>query len=422
MKKQFRMIALLVLSAGLTVAQTSKRTTAINALRDFQTYGEADALKKAKDNIDAAALHEETGKEAKTWKVRGDVYLTAYEHAKKVEDDKQKDVKDANKKSMVSYSNTPIADLEVAYVSYAKVKQFDKKNIYTEEITPKLVAISAHFDNKGRADYNSKKAAEAATSFEKAYEISLLFGKADTSVLNYVAMSYKASGNYPKAKETYQKLVDMGYGKGATVSILANMLLNEKDSAGAGVIIRKGRQQYPSDYNLLTAETNLFLMAKKNKEALGNLKTAIEKNPNDPQLNMVLGNLYDNLANPKDDKGLDMTPPKEADEYLTQSEFYYKKVIELKPDYFDALYNLGALYNNQGVKLSNKANTIKEAAKYAQESKKADDVFKKAIPYLEKAHEVNPKDKTTMLSLKQLYFKTEQTEKYDKIVAELKAN
>lgn len=416
------MLTFLILSAGLTFGQSSKRTTAINALRDFQTYGEADALKKAKDNIDAAAIHEETGKEAKTWKVRGEIYLNAFEHSIKMEDAKQKDVKDVQKKSMTSYANAPVADLEVASESYLKVKQFDKKNIYTEEVNKNLLIIAGHFDNKGRADYNAKKAVEAAPEFDKSFEISKSLGRTDTMVLENAAKAYRASGDFLKSKTAYQKLVDLGFGKGATVSTLANMLLNEKDTAAASVIIKKGRLQYPTDYNLLTAETNLFLMAHKNKEALANLKMVIEKNPNDPQLNMALGSVFDNMANPKDEKGGDLTPPAEADEYLAQSEIYYKKVLELKPDYFDALYNLGALYNNQGVKLYNKASTIKDAAKYAQESKKADDVFKKAIPFLEKAHDLNPKDRNTMLSLKQLYFKTEQTAKYEKIVAELKAN
>ena len=375
------MVLILALSGGMTFAQSSKRTTAINALKDYQTYHEADALKKAKDNIDAASVHEETGKEAKTWKYRGDIYLAAYEHAKQVEDDKQKDEKDVNKKGMVSYANTPIADLQTAYESFSKAKTLDKKNVYTDDVNKSLFIVAAHFDNKGRTDYLSKKAAEAASSFETAYEVSALLGKVDTTAISNAAMAYRAGGNYTKAKQTYQKLVDLGYGKGKTVSVLANMLINEKDTAAASTILKKGRQQYPSDLDLLNAETNLFLMAHKSKEALANLKMAIDKNPNDPQLNLVIGSIYDNLANPKDDQGKDLPQPAEAEDYLKQCEIYYKKAIELKPDYFDALYNLGALYNNQGVKLFNKANTIKDAALYAKESKKADDVFKKALPF-----------------------------------------
>ncbi len=421
MKKQFSVLALIVLSTGVLTAQSSKRTTAINALNDYKQYKELDALAKAKLNIDAAAQHPETGVEAKTWKIRGDIYLTSYEHLHQVEDEKQKDEKDVNKRSMVSYENAPLPDLQTAYESFVKAKGYDKKAIYTDDINKSLYLIEVHYDNKGRADYNFKKTADAAIALETAYEISNVLGKPDTSVLNNAALAYRVGGDLPKAKTAYQKLVDMGYGQGKTVSILATLLINDKDTAAASILLSKGRAKYPNDMDLLTTETNLFLMAHKNQEALANLKKVIEKNPNDAQLNLVVASVFDNLANPKDEKGADLPQPADYASYFSQSESYYKKAIELKPEYFDALYNLGVLYNNQAVKIYSKANTIKDAAASAKEGKKADDIFRLALPYLEKAHAINPKDRSTMISLKQLYAKTEQTDKYEKIKAELNA-
>ena len=45
--------------------------------------------------------------------------------------------------------------------------------------------------------------------------------------------------------------------------------------------------------------------------------------------------------------------------------------------------------------------------------------FKEAQPYLEKAHELNPADTNTMVSLKQLYARLNETAKYDAIKAKL---
>ena len=36
--------------------------------------------------------------------------------------------------------------------------------------------------------------------------------------------------------------------------------------------------------------------------------------------------------------------------HMHNQNMHYKKAIELKPDYFDANYNLGALYFNEGVR------------------------------------------------------------------------
>jgi len=421
MKRTAQTLLILLLSTGMSYAQSSKRTSAHNALEDFKRDKDPASLKKAKDFIDMASQHAETGVEAKTWNMRGEIYLTAYAAALLSEDEKQKDEKDAAKKNMVSYVNVPIADLQTAYESYVKTRDLDKKKVYTDEINKGLFIIGTHFENKGRADYNNKKALEAGGSFEKCFEISVLNGKMDTATLNYAALAYRVGGDAAKAKSIYQKLIDLGYGKGKTISILGTLLMNEKDTAAARKVISAGRVKYPTDMELLTTETNLFLMAHKNKEALANLKQVIEKNPNDAQLNLVVASVFDNMANPKDADDKELPKPAEYDQYYTQSESYYKKAIELKPDYFDALYNLGVLYNNQGVIMYNKANNIKNKAEADKEGNKADEIFKMAIPYLEKAHSVNPKDKNTMRSLKQLYAKTAQQEKYDKIKAELDA-
>jgi hypothetical protein len=422
MKKHLIILTAVSLFAGMSIAQSSKRTTAHNALEDYKKYKEADALKKAKENIDAAALHPETGIEAKTWVYRGEIYLVTYEHSIQVEEEKQKDVSDPKKKNMNAYSNAAIADLQTSYESYLKAREFDKKKVYTDEIGSALPRIMIHFDNKGVADYQNKQLTTASLAFEKSYEVSQAMGKPDTSILSNAAMSYRVAGDLPKAIEIYKKLVGMGFMKAKTVLILSNIYVANKDTASALALIAAERPKYPNDGDLMLNETQLYLWTKKRKEALANLQNLIAKNPNDSTMNMLVASTYDNMANPKDDKGNDLPPTPESEEYFNQAVNYYKKAIEIKPDYFKALFNLGILYFNKGAKMYNKANTIKDAALYAKESKKADDQFKTALPYMEKAHQVAPKDKDTMKALKTLYSRTEQQAKYDKIVEELKNN
>jgi tetratricopeptide (TPR) repeat protein len=422
MKHKFRLLTVLVLGTTLSIAQSSKRTTAKNALEDFKTYKDGDALKKAKENIDAAAQHPETGIEAKTWSYRGDIYLISYENALRVEGEKQKDVTDAAKKSAIAYTNTSVSDLTTAYESYLKVKQYDKKNIYMEAAKAALIKIELDYDNKGLADFNAKKTAEAAAEFQKAYEVSQLNGRPDTSALNNAGLSYRAGGDMANAKATFQKLVDMDFGKAKTITFLATMLLKDNDTATASNVIRKGRAKYPNDMDLLTTETDYFLKRGKNQEAINDLKLVIQKKPNDPHIYMVAGSLYDKMAFPKDASDKPLAKPANFTEYYNQCESNYKKAIELKPDYFEALFNLGALYYNEAAVHYNNGNTMKDAGAAAKEGKLAEEYFKKALPYLEKAHELDPKDMATMQSLKKLYAKTEQQSKYDKIVAEMKGN
>ena len=48
--------------------------------------------------------------------------------------------------------------------------------------------------------------------------------------------------------------------------------------------------------------------------------------------------------------------------------------------------------------------------------------FKEAQPYLENALELKPDDTNTMISLKQLYARLNETAKYEQINAKLKGN
>jgi len=101
----------------------------------------------------------------------------------------------------------------------------------------------------------------------------------------------------------------------------------------------------------------------------------------------------------------------------------YMKAIEYKEDYFDAYYNLGALYYNKGVKQVDVANLVPSSQpdKYEEEKNKADIEFKKAIPYMEKAHEINPTDKFTLESLKTLYYRLKMLDKHAEIIEKMKS-
>ena len=99
----------------------------------------------------------------------------------------------------------------------------------------------------------------------------------------------------------------------------------------------------------------------------------------------------------------------------------YNKAIEANDTYFDAYYNLGALYYNKGVKQIEVANAVpaSENEKYQEELKKADQWFEKALPYMEKCHELKPDQSLTLESLKNLYYRLKMMDKYNAILEEL---
>jgi tetratricopeptide (TPR) repeat protein len=242
----------------------------------------------------------------------------------------------------------------------------------------------------------------------------------DTTTLANCALVADRGAIYDKAKLYYQKMIDINQGFGNTYSSLVNVYLMMKDTVGGMDMLKKGRVAYPNDINLVITETNYFLKTNNSKEALNNLNIALTAKPKDANLYLVRGNIYDNLANPKDAAGKDMEKPKDYNEKLKLAESDYQKAIELKPDYFDAMYNLGVLYNNHGVALNKIADKITDNAKYKEANDLATAEFSKALPVLEKALEVNPKDRNTMYALKQIYARMQLLDKLKAMNEKLK--
>ena len=146
----------------------------------------------------------------------------------------------------------------------------------------------------------------------------------------------------------------------------------------------------------------------KNKEAIELLKEAISKDTKNESLYFALGNTYDNLRASSENKA-------GADDYFSLADIAYKKAIELKTDYADAYFNLGVMHFNRGAEMANAANMLKSQTEYDKAKLKFEEVFNTAKPYLEKALELNPKDYNTLTTLKQLYVRTGEKEKYNAV-------
>jgi len=65
------------------------------------------------------------------------------------------------------------------------------------------------------------------------------------------------------------------------------------------------------------------------------------------------------------------------------------------------------------------ANEIMDPTEYNKAFEEAKEVFAQALPYMERARELQPDDMDTLTSLKELYYRLQMTEKYEEIVAKI---
>jgi len=395
----------LLITAALLVSltafgQKSKRTSANNYLQ----YGELD---NAMEAIEPTITHEKTMNEAKTWFFRGQIYQAIYE---------TKDEK---------YKKLHPNPLKVAVESFLKALELDDKNYYTDQTLQYLDIEGKQFVNEGIVRYNNKDYPGALEAFENTIRITEIepIKRIDSLAIYYAGASAELSGDLQKAEKYYRQAIGIGYKPEQAYVRMERMYATAGNDEKAYEILKEARQAFPNNQTLITDEVNVYLKKDQHREALDALKLAIKGDPNNASLYFALGFVNDRLAA----KAIEENPEggEEFDAYISAAEQAYKKSVELDGENFDAVYNLGALYFNQAVKMQEAANLIDDTKKYEAAKAEADKVFEKSLPILEKAYQLNPDDKGVLISLKQLYYRKmvddpAYKEKYDEVMSRIK--
>lgn len=117
------------------------------------------------------------------------------------------------------------------------------------------------------------------------------------------------------------------------------------------------------------------------------MKESIEADPSNPNLYRVLGGTYENLGDEEN------------------ALIYYKKAIEIDPEFGDAIFNIGAIYVNRASTLYAQAADLpyEETEKYAELKDEAGNNLKEALPYLEKSLEFNSEEVSIIVALNEAY-------------------
>ncbi|MBS4057567.1 MAG: tetratricopeptide repeat protein, partial [Bacteroidales bacterium] len=136
------------------------------------------------------------------------------------------------------------------------------------------------------------------------------------------------------------------------------------------------------------------------EKVIDDLKDLVVRDPSNYSIFFVLGTIYGD----------------ETDSVLYNSkvaEDYYLKAIEINPEYYDAIYNLGALYINESNKIQVKANDLplSDTKSYEKYTEQANVIIRKALPYLEKANELMPNNEETITVLKTIYVRFKMDDK-----------
>jgi tetratricopeptide (TPR) repeat protein len=370
-------ISLFLLISCLTVsgfAQESERQTAEQFLKEGK-------LDKALEDINLRVSDQSESGVASVWITRGDIYLNI------------------SVSQNANYKALDPDPLQKALDSYKKAVVLDTKQEYKDDIFNKINWLRNAYYNLAVDNYNKQSYKEAMLAFASGASALGAISVPDTISWYYAAACAGMAGEKALARQYFTELLRQNARSITIYVTLADNYRLESDFENALRVVREGQSIYPDNMNLLLSEANIYLTSGEKQKALQNLETAIGKDPSNPTVFFALGTVYDLFSN-------DITKPEqERQESFSKAIDAYKSAIALNPDYFEANYNLGALYVNQAANFNDKANKqpVEAQQEFERLKAEADKYLEAAIPYLEKAAEVRPDDINTLSSLKQIY-------------------
>jgi tetratricopeptide (TPR) repeat protein len=321
------------------------------------------------------------------------------------------------------------------------------KKVYTDDILtiisvykPQIVEFAGVL---GAANKN-KDASDIAHSI-------YLLDKKDQDMLYYAA-SYAVNANeYDKALEYYEELKKLNYTGAGTIYLAYNIAQKKEENFGVSknlrdIAVTSGSHSKPREEKIPSKKGEIYknialILVEKGKitEAKAAVAEARLANPDETSLILTEADLYlkendmnnytrlVNEALAKEPNNVDLIYNlgviSSNGNKFDEAEKYYKRALEINPNYFNANLNLAELKlrgDEALVKEMNKLGTSeKDTKRYEVLKKQRDDLFRSVLPYLEKAVEVDGTNEPAKKTLISVYGALEMTDKAKALKAKL---
>lgn len=373
------------------------------------TSVEASAYDEARTLIKGAMENEETKNDPQTWYVAGFIEDQQFSN----ERTKQMLGQTVDEPKMYTALGSILPYFEKAYeldqLPNAKGKIKPK---YTKDIKSTLSANHIYYINGGAYYFDQKDYQKAYDFFQQYLAISdhPMFKDTPTAARDsnfmtvqfYAAVAATQLNDSQKAIAALERAKNTEFRQNDVYQYLCYEYEQAKDTMNLEKTLKEGMEKFPQESYYLLNLINNYIYSNRSQEAVEYLNVAIQNDPNNAQLYTVLGRVYETGL--KD---------------YAKAEEYFIKAIGLDPEKADSQANLGRIYYNQGVNKLSEANSINDSQKYQEEAAKAKALFEKALPYFEKAHQLDPEDRDCMTALRGIYYNLNMGDKFDAIEAEM---
>lgn len=224
---------------------------------------------------------------------------------------------------------------------------------------------------------------------------------ADTIIIYNTGRTALESGKYSEAAQLFAQLVELNYSEPFIYIYLEQSHLANGDTAKAVDVIRDGFDKYPENQPIMNEMINYYINSQQAGEALKLLNIAKDRDPENVSYVFAEAVMYEQTGD------------------IDNAERVYLECLDMDPEYFNAAYNLGVLYYNEAVKVYEQASLTTDNAEFQKLDLQGDEILKKAVPFMERASQIDPSDTYVLENLRNVYYRLDMTDEYNEVVKKL---
>ncbi|MGO1785932.1 MAG: tetratricopeptide repeat protein [Sphingobacterium sp.] len=342
-----------------------KAKSAIVKFEELKAAGTAElgmaSLTEAQEAIDDAITHDKTKDNPETWTY----YALVYANLANLDGGQEAATK--------------------ANEAIQKATELDADEEYSENIGVAGQTLGQYLFNQGVAAWDKQDYETAYDDFSSA----LVYLPGDTTLTFYSGLAAVQNQEYDKAIEKYKELVPIeDYSSHKTIMVdLPKLYLSKGDTTSAITAAAEAAAAYPDDNDAVQQNIELNLITGNEGKIVSDIEAQVAKDPQNKSLHYYLGLAYGAAGEPE--KALAA----------------YEKALEIDPDYIEANTNAAVVIMNAGRDELMALNEDKSVSgeDYNQRVENIKGEIERAVPYLQKASDLDPENPDALRNLKNYY-------------------